>query len=144
MDTSTMISFRAGPIAPALAARVAGRNPGDAARSDLQRYYDLLGVALASVTLEQSEAALIVDALNGTIIDQFAIQLLDASIEDSYHDGLAEKWNVDGTALLAKVRGWNLLQRAAVCDAVERFWANSYHVEDTSARLRAVGLVRQI
>jgi hypothetical protein len=31
----------------------------------------------------------------------------------------------------------------AIADAVERFWNNSYSIDDTAARLVRVGLVRQ-
>lgn len=135
-----------GPLTSAVAARGGAADNGSAsevARRDLGRYYDLLALALASVDLTEGEASLIVDALNGTIIDVSTAQLLAAEVEDGLGDGLAEKWGVDGGALVAKVRAWTLAQRMAVCDAAERFWGDEHHVDSTGDRLAAVGLVRR-
>jgi hypothetical protein len=68
---------------------------------------------------------------------------LAAELEDGLADGLAQKWEFDGPDLLARVAGWSLIQRLAVCDAVERFWAAGYAIERTADRLVAVGLVRR-
>lgn len=139
------IQFRPGPLTAALEARGAADNAtaSQIADRDLSRYYDLLALALAQVQLSPGEASLIVDALNGTAVDLVAAQGLPYEIADSLEDGLAEKWEVDGSALITKAHGWSLLQRIAVCDAAERFWSGAaYHVENTAARLITVGLVR--
>lgn len=139
------VQFRPGPLSDALIDRGGGDNAEAAqvAARDLGRYYEALTLALASVSLTEGEAGLIVDALNGTIIDVQAAQLLAYEIADSYDDGLCEKWEVDGPALLATIRGWSTLQRLAVCDAVERFWRNGYHVGSTADALARVGLVKR-
>lgn len=138
------IQFRPGSLAPALRARAeTGVGPAAVAQRDLARYYELLALALVSVDLTTGEASLIVDALNGTIIDLTAAQMLATAIADSLDDGLAEKWGVDGPGLVASAQGWTLAQRIAVCDAVERFWRGAYHVETTEDRLVSVGLIRR-
>lgn len=136
------IQFRPGPLADALAARGGAENASasQVAQRDLGRYYDALALALASVEMTEGEAGLIVDALNGTIIDTAAVSGLHYEIADALPD-LAEKWEVDGVALRAKARGWSYLQRLAICDAAERFW-DANHVPNTRQRLVAVGLVR--
>lgn len=139
------IQFRPGPLAGSLAARTDVQDNGHASKvaaRDLSRYYDLLALTLPAAGLSVGEAALIVDALNGMIVDLSAAQMLAAEIEDSLADGLAEKWGVDGPALVARAVAWPLALRLAICDAVERFWA-AYAVESTAARLIAVGLTRQ-
>lgn len=137
------VQFRPGHLLGMLQERAdTGQSISMVAQRDLDRYYDLIALALHHVELTPGEASLIVDAMNGTFIDLTAAQMLHAEIADSLGDGLAEKWGVDGPALVAKARGWTLLQRMAVCDAVERFWNNSYHVEDYQDRLIRVGLVR--
>ena len=138
------IQFRPGPRAEHLAARGASDNASASqlVDRDLDRYYQLLALALAQVRLSEGEAGLLIDALNGTFIDLQAAQALHYEIADALGDGLAEKWGVDGPALVATIRGWSLLVRVAVCDAADRFWSGAYHVEDTRARLIAVGLVR--
>lgn len=144
---SERIQFRPGPLAPAINARVTGgagaANDDQVAARDLGRYYDLMALALASVDLTLGEASLMVDATNGTMIDLTTAQMLAAEIADSLEDGLAEKWDVDGRALVAKINGWSLAQRLAVCDAVERFWGAGYQVGSTGDRLAAVGLIRR-
>jgi hypothetical protein len=139
------ITFRPGTLTVHLAARnVPGQlSQAQVCQRDLGRYYDSLMLALASVELTAPEAGLIVDALNGTLIDLTAAQMLAAEIEDALADGLAAKWGIDGPALVAKLASLTLTQRLAICDAVERFWAAEYHVSSTADRLVAVGLVRR-
>jgi hypothetical protein len=140
------VQFRPGPaqLATQIAARGGDTNvaASDLAVRDLGRYYDMLALALASVDLSAGQAGLLVDVLNGTVIDLTTAQMLAAEVEDSLPDGTAEKWDVDGPALVAKISAWNLGQRLAVCDAVERFWEVG-HVDSTGERLVAVGLVRR-
>jgi hypothetical protein len=135
--------MRPGPLAPALAARLAGESPAAVVRRDLGRYYDALALGLANVALSPGEAGLIVDALNGTRIELTTAQMLGEEIEDALADGLAAKWDVDGPRLVATILGWSLIQRLAVVDAVERFWAAGWHASETVERLTAVGLVKR-
>jgi hypothetical protein len=141
------VQFRPGPLLGALVERADAPNNdaiSDVSRRDLTRYYELLSYALLTVDMSEGEAGLIVDAMNGTIMEPISVaaQMLHYSIDDSLEDGLAEKWEVDGPALVGKLQRMSLLQRAAVCDAVERFWANAYHVDNIRARLVRVGLVK--
>jgi hypothetical protein len=136
--------MRPGPLAPALAARLAGESPAAVVRRDLSRYYEALTLGLANVALSPGEAGLIVDALNGTRIELTTAQMLGEEIEDAMKlDGLAAKWDVDGPRLVATILGWSLVQRLAVVDAVERFWAAGWHASETVERLTAVGLVKR-
>lgn len=140
------IQFRPALLAPHLAARVDvddNAHASQVAQRDLGRYYELMTLALASINLVVNEAALIADALNGTIIDVQTAQMLAYEIQDALDDGLAEKWGLDGQELVHKVAHWSLAQRLAVCDAVERFWRGAYHVETIADRLALVGLIRR-
>ena len=144
MGLPESFQMRPGPLAPALAARLAGDSPAAVVRRDLGRYYDALALGLASVALSPGEAGLIVDALNGTRIELVTAQMLGEEIEDALNlDGLAAKWDVDGPKLVATILGWSLVQRLAVVDAVERFWAAGWHASETVERLTAVGLVKR-
>lgn len=145
-DPHPKVQFRAAALEPALTARAdePDRSISNVAQRDLGRYYDLLALALASVELSAGEASLIVDALNGTIIDTQTAQLLAYEVQDSLEDGLAEKWGVDGAALVEKIGAWSLAQRLAVCDAAERFWRGPYRKDGPLAdTLAAVGLIRR-
>jgi hypothetical protein len=136
------VQIRLGPLAGAIEARTDGA-PAQTVRRDLERYYALLSLALASVEMTSAEASLIVDALNGTAISLTTAQMLAAEIEDALKDGLAKKWGVDGAALVAKIGAWTLAQRLGVLDAVERFWISGSRVAVMADRLAAVGLVRR-
>ena len=141
LDTRHLVSFRAGPVAGALAER-AGRQPvGGVGRRDLERYYALLAQSLRRVDLTEAEALAICDALNGTIADSLTVHLLWAVIDDAVRlHGLADRWAIDGSALVAKVRGWSLAETLAVIDAVERWLL--LDGKDRVERLRRVGLIR--
>ena len=76
--------------------------------------------------LERKEWYLIVDAFNGTIIDeQFALPNLAAQIEDAIAlDDADKRHAVDGEALLRKLRNLTYAEKLAVVDIVDRFWAD--------------------
>ncbi|HMQ31877.1 MAG TPA: hypothetical protein PKD53_14205 [Chloroflexaceae bacterium] len=141
------VQFRPAALAAALATRADAddnAHVSQVAQRDLGRYYELMALALASVNLAPGEAALVVDALNGTIADVQTAQLLAYEVQDSLADGLAVKWDVDGAALVATIGAWSLAQRLAVVDAAERFWRGPYRGEGPIAdKLAAVGLIRR-
>ena len=93
----------------------------------LDRYFYMLKrerTALKSI-LTPGELSLIADSCNGTMFASWSIPHIDHGVEDSINlDGLADKWEVDGNQLLAKLRGLTLSQSFALADAVEQFWAN--------------------
>ncbi len=66
------------------------------------------------------------DMLNGTLSEP--AELIRGSLqmgwEDSVEDGLAEKWDVDPTALQQKLAALTFVQEVAVVEAVERWWRN--------------------
>lgn len=137
------VNFRAGGLLPALEARTdTGSSIARTASRDLDRYYTLLAREVPTFT--EGEGSLIVDALNGTLTEPHTASLLWANIADALEDGLAEKWHVDGAALVERLRKLTPFQSLAVADAAERFWISATldgamtHAE----RLRKVGLVR--
>ena len=116
-------------LRPGVATEIEARESPSTSRSqvinrDLDRLYALYKRTLPEIQLSVPEAMLIVDALNGTVFyDAGSATLLWASVEDSIRlDGLADKWGVDGKALVEKLRGLTPAQSLAVIDAAERFW----------------------
>lgn len=109
-----------------------GENVSKAVNDGLARYYYLLKRARVELRAKLSarEVALICDACNGTLWQAYSLSLLPAEIEDSLEDGLAAKWEVDGPALVEKLRGLDLLELAALVDAVERFWGGPFRQEN--------------
>lgn len=94
-------------------------------RSTLDRYWDLLQRARPALRekFSAAELSLIADASNGTIYDTWSIPALWMGIEDSINlDGTADKWSVDGPALVDKLKALTPAESHALVDAVERFW----------------------
>lgn len=80
--------------------------------------------------LTAAEWMLIFDAQNGVIQDDSAetLTLLWAGIEDAIQmEGLAEKWAVDGQALINKIKALDYAGTVVVADAAERFWRHFSH-----------------
>ena len=92
---------------------------------DLERLYTLYERALRRTGLTLDEACLICDALNASLYDAKTAHLLAAGVGDSIQmEGLAEKWNVDGEALVEKLSDLDDLACMAIIDAAERAWAD--------------------
>jgi len=104
---------------------------------DLERYYRLLDDALAHVkqSLSDDEQALIIDCLNGVLMDSHTIRLLPHQISDGISmEHLDRKWEVDGQALVEKLETMTPFELAAVVDGAERFWAAVGNGEDRDPR----------
>lgn len=113
----------------------------ETARRDLDRYYNTLVRSLPKFSVE--EASLLLDALNGCISEPHSVQLLWANIADAVQEGYDKKWEVDGPALVERLRKLSYAECMAVTDAVERFWYGPYRQEGPlEPRLREVGLVK--
>ena len=140
--------YEAGPLKDDLEARIGGgfhsSSVSTVAKRDVERYYFLLKQALPAFSY--GEAALMVDAMNGTIFEPHTVRLLWAEVADAIQlDHLDTKWQqedstLDGAALIEKLRGLSLVECMAVADAIERFWSNPNPMRD---RLREVGLIRE-
>lgn len=140
------VQFRTGPLTDQLVERAA--EDSNAAISviaarEIGRYHELLALALARVGLTEGEAGLLVDLTNGTIFEPLTVaaQALHYEVQDA-EDSYFPKWEVDRAMFVTKLRGYSLLERAAICDAIERFWGDSYHIDNTRTRMVRVGLTR--
>lgn len=71
-----------------------------------------------------AECGLILDALNGSYLrDDVNVMLLHASIEDAIvMDHLDRKWEIDGQALMLKLRECSAPDLYGIADAVEVWW----------------------
>lgn len=106
--------------------RVEYDNVSGALNKTLDRYFALLARSLAEwrSQLSDAECALILDATNGTMFaDTFSLSHLWAEIADAVSlDSLDRKWEVDGAALVDKIKSSGVLGQAALIDASERWW----------------------
>lgn len=93
------------------------------ANREIRRLYALYADALRSVNLSHAEALALCDVLNGTFMDETTARLLWAEVEDACRmEGLADKWGIDGPALVAKLKAMSLVQCMAIIDAATRAW----------------------
>lgn len=113
-------------------------------REQLSDYYLLMKLSLPRFSL--GEAMLMVDAMNGCILDPHTASLLWANISDAIEmDRLDEKWQVDGNALVIRLRELGRTNPFAcwsIADAIERAWNDtSYYIANMEERVKQVGLV---
>jgi hypothetical protein len=114
---------------------------------DLKRYYALLNYHLLELSLTESEANLICEALNSHRFEEDSEQArtiwrwVDDAIQQ---DQLAQKWIVNHETLIRKLKDLTHLQAVALADAVERYWlrAQSLPHEPPETRLARVDLVK--
>lgn len=93
-------------LPPLLAAFVAARDTGNtsaAVGEIISRY---------AAILTDEEVALVLDAINDTVFSASTLGLLWA----------AEKWQVEGPALVEKIRAAGIGGQTALVDAAERWW----------------------
>jgi len=106
--------------------------------------YFLEGFRRDHATFDVLEASAIVDACNGWAIEPHSVPLLWAQVEDAIrHENLAEKWGIDGVALIGRLRTLSYSQTWFVCRAATCGYWDAYHASsDHKSALIASGLVR--
>lgn len=118
-------SFRPAPVVEQVAARNGG---GKGLSHRIAQIADRYGALLTegAPDLPEPEWNLLRDALNGWWPEP-AEQIihLEIEIEDAIAiDGLDRKWQVDGAALLAKLRAMPLAGKISVVEAIEKWWSD--------------------
>ncbi len=74
--------------------------------------------------LSEAEIGLILDAFNGTMFaDSSSIRYAWSEVQDAIeYDALDSKWNVDGKALVEKMKMISLGHMITLVDSVEIWW----------------------
>jgi|GEM_PF-3002657 len=116
-------------------------NLSHALRTQLERYYATLERELRTVRLAENETLLLCDLHSRTDWDNRSMFLLWLGLEEGLDEGLAEKWGVDGIALLERLKTLTPAQSLAVVDALER-WRDLKDKTDRRGSLERVGLIR--
>jgi len=98
----------------------------EALREVLARYFALLEAARADLRerFAAAELGLLVDICQGTLWEAHTLCMVGQQAADA-EDAHYERWGLERRDLLKKMRGLNLLQRAALVDAIERYWRAS-------------------
>lgn len=135
------IAFRV-RLVPGLTARAEDNGPAliQRATEDLGDYYDLLDRSRPQ--LSEREWLLLMDVLNGTILDRISVSHIWAEVDDATRDdpGLAGKWEVNVSDLIERLRAMSSVERLAVADTVRRFWLTASTVDHREA-LRNIGVI---
>jgi hypothetical protein len=107
----------------ARADKAAGERSGRIAQ-DLARYYEALARARKGMCdkFSKDELSAILDVCNGAAYEAHSIPWLYAGMEDALAGGVADKWGIDGAALVANLRALSYIESAALVDAAERAW----------------------
>lgn len=96
----------------------------DVAKRDLDRYYALVEWYGSRLSFADAEWSLLRDAFSGTAFADTSPRALPTLIQDAIAlDKLDRKWDVEGAALLEKIKALGYAESLALIDAVERWWA---------------------
>jgi hypothetical protein len=118
--------MRLGDIGPAVDARadheVSNETRADAIRRMVERYQWVTEADRPELSV--AEWKLVADALNGTMFHGAGqLGILWAEIADAIKlEALDKKWEVNGAALVKRLRALTPGQLVATIDVVERFW----------------------
>lgn len=107
---------------------------GSTARRDLERYYQVVRDELRQLQLTQREVLLVLDAMNGVIVDppQMYRSTLLLDVADHIRLNAAdEKWDIDGEGLIRRLESLSPGTLISLVDLAERFWARSDEGTDT-------------
>lgn len=139
--TKTSIS-----LSPEAATRIqerssTGERSGQISRS-LERYFAIMAYERKQLAgqFSDGEIALICDVFNGSaFMEEISIRLAWASVQDGIEmDGLDRKWEIDGPALIDKVKTLTFAQTVALVDAVEVWWNRIAHGEQPEPTIAEV------
>lgn len=78
-------------------------------------------IYLQSLFVTGEQAALL-DACNGWLIDTASIAHIAIEVADALPGGLAEKWGIDGPALVEKIDQLGYFSAWVMADAITRWW----------------------
>lgn len=116
------VQFRHKVVEAEIAARAHGAERlGTIAARDLERYYALMAMETADLPLTSAERDAVRDACTSTAWTPRTIRHAWMAVEDAIRlDGLADRWGIDGVALVAKLKALSLGQAFALVDLVGR------------------------
>jgi hypothetical protein len=104
---------------------------------DLSRLYEMYRLARIQMrdTFTADELCVFIDVGNGTRWDVSTVRHIHFAIEDAFlYEHFDQKWEVNKEELINKVLSLSLLEKMAIFDFVERFWA----LQDLSVDIREI------
>ena len=129
-------------LMPRLKDQGSGEEVTNLARETLALHARLSDRAVRSLKFSENEVKLMLDAVNGWFVSPDSAMYLASEVEDALHDGLTGKWNVDGSALVARLKALHPFDAAALAYALRAAW-DTYeaHGHDVFAAARTLGLM---
>ncbi len=94
----------------------------------LDRYFYALAAARRGLRerFSAGEQGLLLDVANGCLFSSpSAIGFIEHEVAGALVDGAAEKWQVDGPALVEKLAALTYAEKLSLIDAAERWWNRS-------------------
>ena len=123
----TSLNIDAQTTASLDARRRGGETRSSRLAADVTAYHTLLdeGLRRARLTLNQAEASVVLGVFNGTAPGQvWTAERMSMRINDAVAlDGVADKWGVNGPALVGTLRVLGDLPCIALVDWAERVWS---------------------
>ncbi len=90
----------------------------------LDRYFYALSAARRGMRerFSAGEQGLLIDVANGALFaSPCAINFIEHEVADALIGGAAERWHVDGPALMKKLKALSYVEKLALIDAAERW-----------------------
>lgn len=124
MTNPKQISIYIGPPLEAALATGGGRNRSHRINQIADRYLEILR-RTSLPEFSEAEWNLLRDALNGVLHEPAAnVRGVWMGVQDAIElDGLDAKWDVDGAALIKKLRDLSYTHEVALAEAIEEWWA---------------------
>ena len=91
----------------------------------LDRYFYAIAAARRDLRerFSAGEQGLLLDVANGALFaSPCAINFIEHEVAAALIDGAAERWHVDGPALMKKLKALSYVEKLAIVDAAERWW----------------------
>lgn len=107
----------------------------------VDRYADIVSRHTPNLSTDEWKA--VMDVMNGFFSgagNPEATRWIWASVYDACTDGLAEKWQIDGPALVAKLKAMDYAAGIAVAEIARRFWARCQSIGIDEALRQALAL----
>jgi len=102
----------------------------------LDRYFYALAAARRGLRerFSKSELGLLLDVANWALFaSPCAVGFLEHEVAAAIVDGAAERWHVDGPALMKKLKALSYVEKLALIDAAERWWHRAARGEHSEA-----------
>ncbi len=113
----------------------------EVARNHLSLHAHHAARALRGVKMGRNEVLALLDVVRRWFITPESAQYLAVEVEDALEDGLSEKWDIDGKALVGKLSDMHPYDRAVLALTLKDAWdVKAAHDNDLERTVVALGV----